>query len=227
MKNFGKFFMILSAFALCIGFTSCNDNVPDAEEVTISIKAGEATETSISFTVTSNGADSGVYWIYKAEEPIEFNISDGAIFAVNTNAEVVVDKLEPGTAYCVKAYAKNLVNEASSETISMQTLVEVPTPTVAVEINNETGVTATSVSFNLTLTNAEEAAWIINPMGNDLKANEIFTNGTKVTPTTSPETLTISKDQLTPNTNYDLWVVAKNGEKVCKPVLKTFTTKGE
>lgn len=227
MKNFGKFFMILSAFALCIGFTSCNDNVPDAEEVTISIKAGEATETSISFTITSNGADSGVYWIYKAEEPIEFNISDGAIFAVNTNAEVVVDKLEPGTAYCVKAYAKNLVNEASSETISMQTLVEVPTPTVAVEINNETGVTATSVSFNLTLTNAEEAAWIINPMGNDLKANEIFTNGTKVTPTTSPETLTISKDQLTPNTNYDLWVVAKNGEKVCKPVLKTFTTKGE
>lgn len=227
MKNFGKFFMILSAFALCIGFTSCNDNVPDAEEVTISIKAGEATETSISFTITSNGADSGVYWIYKAEEPIEFNISDGAIFAVNTNAEVVVDKLEPGTAYCVKAYAKNLVNEASSETISMQTLVEVPTPTVAVEINNETGVTATSVSFNLTLTNAEEAAWIINPMGNDLKANEIFTNGTKVTPTTSPETLTISKDQLTPNTNYDLWVVAKNEEKVCEPVLKTFTTKGE
>ena len=227
MKNFGKFFMIISAFALCIGFTSCNDNVPDAEVVTISIKAGEATETSISFTITSNGADSGVYWIYKAEEPIEFNISDGAIFAVNTNAEVVVDKLEPGTAYCVKAYAKNLVNEASSETISMQTLVEVPTPTVAVEINNETGVTATSVSFNLTLTNAEEAAWIINPMGDDLKANEIFTNGTKVTPTTSPETLTISKDQLTPNTNYDLWVVAKNGEKVCEPVLKTFTTKGE
>lgn len=227
MKNFGKFFMILSAFALCIGFTSCNDNVPDAEVVTISIKAGEATETSISFTITSNGADSGVYWIYKAEEPIEFNISDGAIFAVNTNAEVVVDKLEPGTAYCVKAYAKNLVNEASSKTISMQTLVEVPTPTVAVEINNETGVTATSVSFNLTLTNAEEAAWIINPMGDDLKANEIFTNGTKVTPTTSPETLTISKDQLTPNTNYDLWVVAKNEEKVCEPVLKTFTTKGE
>ena len=64
-------------------------------------------------------------------------------------------------------------------------------------------------------------------MGDDLKANEIFTNGTKVTPTTSPETLTISKDQLTPNTNYDLWVVAKNEEKVCEPVLKTFTTKGE
>ena len=227
MKNFGKFFMILSALALCIGFTSCNDNVPDAENVTISIKAGEATETSISFTVTSKGADSGVYWIYKAEEPIEFNITDGLTFSVNSTTEVVVENLEPNTTYCVKAYAKNLVNEASSEIISMQTLVEVPTPKVSVAIDGESGVTATSVTFSVTLTNAQEAAWLINPMGNNVKAEAIFANGTKVTPSSAQETITISKDQLNPKTHYDLWVVAKNGEKVCAPVLKTFETKAE
>ena len=227
MKNFGKFFMILSAFALCIGFTSCNDNVPDAEVVTISIEAGEAAETSISFTVTSNGADSGVYWVYKASEPTELNITEGVAFVVNAATKVVVNDLEPNTLYNVKAYAKNLVNEATSETISMQTLVEVPTPKVVVDVNNETGITATSVTFNLTLTNAEEAAWLINPMDKDVKAEDIFATGTKITPASKNETLTLSKEELTPNTNYDLWVVAKNGDKVCEPVLKNFKTKAE
>ena len=227
MKNFGKIFMILSVFALCTTLTACNDNVPDADKVTISIQAGEATETSISFTITSNGADSGVYWVYKASEPSDLNLNDGLSFVVNSTSEVVVENLEPGTLYNVKAYAKNLVNEASSETISMTTLAEVPIPTVSVTINNETDITANSVSFSLTLKNAEEAAWVINPMGKDMKTDEIFANGTKVTPASTEETLTISKDQLNPNTNYDLWVVAKNGEKVCEPILKTFKTKAE
>lgn len=227
MKNFGKFFMILSAFALCISFSSCNDNVPDAEKVTISIEAGETAETSISFTVTSNGADSGVYWVYKASEPADLNLTDGVAYVVNAATTVVVNNLEPNTLYNVTAYAKNLVNEATSETISMQTLVEIPTPKVVVDVNNETGITATSVTFNLTLKNAEEAAWLINPMDKNLKAEEIFAAGTKITPASAEETISLSKNELTPNTNYDLWVVAKNGDKVCEPVLKTFKTKAE
>ncbi|MBQ7855837.1 MAG: hypothetical protein IJ348_01820 [Alistipes sp.] len=227
MKNFVKTFMTLSMFVLCIGLTSCYDTVPEADEVTISIKEGVATENSISFTITSEGATSGVYWVYKASEPIELNISDGMMFTVNTETEVVVENLTPGTRYNINAYAKNLVNEATTKTISMVTLEETPTPVVKVDFDSNSDITATSATFAVTLTNAEEAAWVVSPMGDDMTADEIFANGTKIVPTQWQQSVVQTKEGLTPNTQYDMWVAAKNGTKVCEPVLKTFTTKAE
>lgn len=225
MKNFGKLFMVFSMLTLCIGFTSCVDTEPDAEKVTISLEAGVATETSLSFKVTSSGADSGVYWIYKATEPTDLNIKDGMIIEVNKEYEVVVENLEPNTRYNVNAYAKNLVYEATSNSISMKTLEEVPTPTIVVEMDNK-NIKASSVSFALTVKKAEKAAWLIQPMDDDLSAEEVLTNGTLVD-LTAGQTVTLTKEGLTPNTKYDLWIAAKNGDKVAAPYLKTFTTPAE
>ena len=62
-----KKFLLLTISALVLALSSCKETVP---EPTVKAVAGEATENSLSFTVTPTNAESGAYLCVEGSQEI-------------------------------------------------------------------------------------------------------------------------------------------------------------
>lgn len=88
--------------------------------------------------------------------------------------------------------------------------VEFATPTILLE---KVDATSTTLSFNATVTEAEEAAYMVVADGESLPTlDEILTNGVKIQ-LTGANPLNITATGLTPSTSYQVVAAAKNAQK--------------
>ena len=82
----------------------------EVKNPTVAITVGEATETSITFTITSTDADEVKYLVVESTEatPTATEVlTNGAAVEANTEAGCYIDELEAETEYTIVAAAKN------------------------------------------------------------------------------------------------------------------------
>ena len=95
-----------------LAFVACEENAPvdEVKNPTVAITVGEATETSIAFTITSTDADEVKYLVVEATEgtPTATEVlTNGTAAQANTEAGCYVAELKKATEYAVVAAAKN------------------------------------------------------------------------------------------------------------------------
>ena len=125
-------FMLL---ALPMAFVACEET-PSVDEVknpSVAITTGEATETSIAFTITSTDADEVKYIVVESSEgtPTASEVlANGTVAKANTEAGCYVAELEAETEYTIVAAAKNTkaVVKAEAKMTTKNKGGEEPTP---------------------------------------------------------------------------------------------------
>ena len=105
--------LLFLLLALPIAFTACETPEQPVDEVknpTVAITVGEATETSIAFTITSTDADEVKYLVVEASEgtPTATEVlTNGTAAETNAEAGCYVSELKSETEYTIVAAAKN------------------------------------------------------------------------------------------------------------------------
>ena len=121
--------------ALPMAFVACEET-PSVDEVknpSVTISAGETTETSIAFTITSTDADEVKYIVVESSEgtPTAGEVlANGTVAEANTEAGCYVAELEAETEYTIVAAAKNTkaVVKAEAKMTTKNKGGEEPTP---------------------------------------------------------------------------------------------------
>ena len=134
--------LILLAFSLA--FVACEENAPvdEMKDPTVAITLGEATETSIAFTITSTAADEVKYLVVEAKEgtPTATEVlTNGTAAQANTEAGCYVAELNKATEYAIVAAAKNskAVVKAEAKITTKGENGQEPTPTPGEEYDVE------------------------------------------------------------------------------------------
>ena len=105
--------LLFLLLALPLALVSCQKSEPAVDEVknpTVAITVGEATETSIAFTITSTAADEVKYLVVEASEatPTATEVlTNGTVAEANVEAGCYVAELKAETEYTIVAAAKN------------------------------------------------------------------------------------------------------------------------
>ena len=118
-----------------MAFVACEENAPvdEVKNPTVAITVGEATETSIAFTITSTDADEVKYLVVEATEgtPTATEVlTNGTAAQANTEAGCYVAELKKATEYAIVAAAKNskAVVKAEAKVTTKGEGGETPTP---------------------------------------------------------------------------------------------------
>ncbi len=133
MKKFQFICNLFAMAAMATAFVACGgDDTDDKDpqpptpqiEPTITLTAGEATENSLTFTVTSKDADQ-VKWMLTENVPTaEEVLANGTAVTANSTEKVTVKDLAPETEYTFYAAAKNADHNKLSAALKMTTLKE-------------------------------------------------------------------------------------------------------
>ena len=105
--------LLFLLLALPLAFVACetpNEPVDEVKNPTVAITVGEATETSIAFTITSTDADEVKYLVVEASEgtPTATEVlTNGTAAETNAEAGCYVAELKSETEYTIVAAAKN------------------------------------------------------------------------------------------------------------------------
>ena len=104
--------LFLMLLALPLAFVACEKAAPvdEIKEPTVAITTGEATETSIAFTITSTDAEEVKYLVVETSEgtPTASEVlSNGTVAEANTEAGCYIAELSANTEYTIVAAAKN------------------------------------------------------------------------------------------------------------------------
>ena len=105
--------LLFLLLALPLALVSCQKSEPAVDEVknpTVAITVGEATETSIAFTITSTAADEVKYLVVESAEgaPTATEVlTNGTVAEANVEAGCYVAELKAETEYTIVAAAKN------------------------------------------------------------------------------------------------------------------------
>lgn len=132
MKKF--YFLALALFATA--FVGCKDDQQEIDKPVVvtpevTLEAGETTETTIAFTVTTKNAEAAAYVVYEGETaPTADDIlANGTAVELNKAVEVTVENLAQETTYNVIAAARTGEEVALAESIELVTLKgDVPPP---------------------------------------------------------------------------------------------------
>ncbi len=113
-----NFFLVL--LALPLAFVACEKAAPvdEVKNPSVAITVGEATETSIAFTITSTDAEEVKYIVVEASEgtPTATEVlANGTVAEANTEAGCYVAELKSATEYTIVAAAKNTVAVVKAE----------------------------------------------------------------------------------------------------------------
>ena len=127
--------LLYMLMALPLVFVACDEPAPEVEQpkdATVKVVAGEATENSIAFTVTTENAESAAWLVLEAAEatPTASEVlANGTSIEVNKAVECKAEALEAETEYKVVAAVKNAkgvaIAEATAKTLKAG---EEPTP---------------------------------------------------------------------------------------------------
>ena len=106
--------------ALPLAFVACEEPAPvdEVKNPTVAITVGEATETSIAFTITSTDAEEVKYIVIEASEgtPTATEVlTNGTVAQANTEAGCYVAELKSATEYTIVAAAKNTMAVVKAE----------------------------------------------------------------------------------------------------------------
>lgn len=112
--------LFLMLLALPLAFVACEEPAPvdEVKNPTVAITMGEATETSIAFTITSTDAEEVKYIVVEASEgtPTATEVlANGTVAQVNTEAGCYVAELKSDTEYTIVAAAKNTLAVVKAE----------------------------------------------------------------------------------------------------------------
>lgn len=107
--------LLLALLALPLLFVGCKnsdpvvDETPEIKQPTVAVTAGEATENTITFTITSTDADKVAYVVVEGtEEPTASEVlSNGTEVDANKAVTLTASELEAETEYTIVAAAKN------------------------------------------------------------------------------------------------------------------------
>lgn len=104
--------LFLVLFALPLLFVACDKDNPVVDEVnnpTVAVTAGEATENSIAFTITSTDAEKVAYLVVEgAEAPTASEVlANGTAVEANKSVELTATELKAETEYTIVAAAQN------------------------------------------------------------------------------------------------------------------------
>ena len=104
--------LLLALLALPLLFVACDNDNPQVDEIldpTVEVTAGEATENSLTFTVTSTDAEKVAYLVVEgAEAPTASEVlANGTSIEVNTNVALTATDLKAETEYTIVAAAQN------------------------------------------------------------------------------------------------------------------------
>ena len=238
MKKFRLLLMMSSLLALVCSFTACNTDIADDyPSVSISLTAGEATSSSVSFTIKASGADDIYYWVVTAEDDVELtelNIDKASYLdaQVDLEFEQVVTKssLKASTEYHIYAYAVNFAHNGYSNSISMTTsaaTVAAPLATVSVIKVDEDELTDTSFLMWVGTTNAAKASWLVVPKYTEgVTAAKVLSEGVALAASQlNKAEVAVTVEDLTPDTEYDFYLAAENveGKQVISDVVAVTT----
>ena len=104
--------LFLVLFALPLLFVACDKDNPVVDEVkdpTVAVTAGESTENSIAFTITSTDAEKVAYLVVEgAEAPTASEVlTNGTAVEANKSVELTASELKAETEYTIVAAAQN------------------------------------------------------------------------------------------------------------------------
>ncbi len=224
MKKMRFLLSCLSMLALAVSFSACDDNndpdpVIEVPAPEVSLVAGEAGETTLSFTLTSAKAEKAAWvCVEKGTEVTAAEVlADGNSVEANKTLNLTAEGLADNTEYEIYAAAKNGTLETLSEALGMKTLeavVPVPDPTVSVAPVLEK-VTKEAVAFTITSENAEEVKYAVMPemalevMGTPTAETIYESSLDSVDPNTTVE---VVKEVYMAETKFLVYAVAKAGD---------------
>ena len=124
--------LLLALLALPLFFVACDNDNPQVDELlepTVEVTAGEATENSLTFTVTSTDAEKVAYLVVEgAEVPTASEVlANGTSIEVNKSVALTATDLKAETEYTIVAAAQN-VKAVVKATASMTTAKGGETP---------------------------------------------------------------------------------------------------
>lgn len=208
-----KLFLTLSAIAMATFFTACggDDTEPTpgpgpepAKDATVSVEAGVAEATAISFSITSKDATEVKYLVSTEASGITVDdVKGGKSAAVNTTAELKESGLSEQTDYYIYAAASNSDKKWTlSKSVKMTTLKggEQPNPTEPQEIKFEMNLVSATPSSDASYINVyitDHNQNTINLVINN--ASQLVLDGTYPTMTND-------------NTEDGKWVNARRGQ---------------
>ena len=218
-----SFWLLAMTFLLALVGCEQEEKLPDPQ---VSLRAGEATETTLSFTVTPKDAKTGAYmWVTAgAEIPAAADIlSRGTAVDVSKETVQTISGLTENTEYTiVVAVQSGSVSKVSSP-LKMRTLekqIEQPTVTLTAGEVSQNG-----VSVKVNSTNAQEVACLIFEGEEVPTAEDIFEEGEEAEPNTEAS---IAFADLEPATTYKVIAAARNeGATVLSDVLEMTTAPEE
>ncbi len=201
----------------------------------VTLKAGEITDNSVAFTVTSENAEE-VKWQIVAKGTAlkaEDVLANGEAVEANTAAECAAEELTAETEYDIYAAAKAGDKTVLSQVLSVKTLksgdAPVTAPSVSVAAVNEKTTTG-SVTFTITSENAEEVKYAVLPemalaAFGEITAEMIYNQSLgEVEPNTTVE---VTAEVYMEDTLFLVYAVAKSGEQLVlseKVEIKTLSS---
>ena len=103
--------LLLALFALPLFFVACEPDTPTVEvkEPTVTIVAGDVTENTISFVITSTDAEKVAYLVIEGTEAPTASevLANGTVVETNKSVEVTATELKAETEYTIVAAAQN------------------------------------------------------------------------------------------------------------------------
>ena len=220
---------VVPALMLTLSFSSCKDDDDDNGPVVtpaVTLTAGEATESSVSFTVSPADADKCAYvCVEKTSDALPAAaaiLAEGTTVAADKDSQITVSDLAPNTTYVIAAAASN--GTTVGEVVKIEMLTSVGTPTVELA---EGEVTDASAVVNVTTQYAASGAWTFVGKDDELPAAAaVLENGTAFEVTDNAAEIVLS--DLDPETDYRIAVVAANGDKVSEVAdIVVTTVKGD
>lgn len=234
MKNLFRILSLVAIVAMGANLSSCKEPEPEVLHPTVTLEVGEATETTISFTIDSQNADR-VRYICDTEEYTATGVFNNGIDVECGIVEITVFKLTPDTTYNIYAVAAKGEEFSELAAVQKKTLAPEPEPepepkpepeptkpTVSVEAGEAT---ETSLTFTITSTNADEVHYVAVDEYSlpyvTIDADFILQTENIVEPNTAA---VVTMDYRVPATKYYVYAAAMKGsEKVLSECVEMYT----
>lgn len=214
--------------------TSCKEPepVPEVLNPTVALEAGEATETTLTFSIDSKNADM-VRWICTTEEFTAAGVLNNGFDAECGTVTTTATKLTPDTNYTIYAVAAKGEKRSALASIQMTTLTPEPDPepdpkpeptkpTVSVAAGSAT---ESSLTFTITSTNADEVHYVAVDEFTlpyvTIDADFVLQTANIAEPNTAA---VVTMEYREPATKYYVYAAAmKGGEKVLSECVEMYT----
>lgn len=185
---------VMGLFAACM-FFACGEAAPEnTEKMSVSVTAGTADVTELTFTVSSENVTSCAWMCVEDGTAVPSGtdiMSKGKSTFANTEAQVKATGLKDNTTYVIVAAGMDEDGEvATSAPVRMTTLVKPAEPAVTITDGKVDGSTYT---FKVNPADAQKCAYKLYRKNENATADDVLSTGTEVSAT---EVTTVTLENL-------------------------------